>query len=61
MRRGMLQMKGAHEPREDTAQKIKNNRGNRRWDTEKKLRREIWEANIRRNKRLTETMEEMGC
>ena len=49
-------MKGAHELRGDTAQKIKTveltARG-RDTRTKRTIRSEVWEADIRRNKRLT--------
>ena len=68
IRRGMLhsqligeQMKGAQEFRADTMQKMKTIELTEEEKKEKeKARREIWETKIRKQKRIKETMEEMG-
>ena len=68
IRRGMLhsqligeQMKGAQEFKADTAQKMKTIELTEEERQEREeLRYEIWEAKIGRNKRATETIEEMG-
>ena len=55
------QMKGAQEFKADTAQKMKTTELTEEERQEREeLRYEIWEARIGKNKRATETMEEMG-